>query len=285
MRRARGTISVSIAATGILALLPHLLAPLDEPRKTFVALRYLATARRKLSGRPVDRAGAARDIKRAMALAPHDRIVLDAAGTILMLAEDYAAAAEVFTQRGAQGLDDVISLGHCLLMSTDPDRGEELVLSAVAQAEGLYRAGRRRRIGYALLLNNASYALVEGERSLVAAERMARMAVNMMPLEPAFCDTLGWAMFKNGNAHGAAFYIERAVRHQLPNPDAVVLSHLGQVYAKLDRCGQARRFLLWALAVDPGRSDAADALRRLYRILPPPAYASGPRRSAGVQAG
>ncbi len=272
MRR-RGTISVSLATAGLLAFLPHLLAPLDQPRRTFVSLRYLVSARQRLTRRPMDRPGAARDIKRALAVAPTDKLILSQAGDILMLAEDYQAAAQIFARTDLTGPDEMISFAHCLLMSDSPDEGEKLLLSVVARVERLRRLNRLSSGHYALLMNNAAYALAEANRRLTAAKRMAEIAVDFAPLQPAFCDTLGWTLLKLRELDEARFYLERAVRQALPSPDPVVLYHLGCIYGKLNNRAEARRFLLWSLAADPSREDAARALRHLYRTLPVPALA------------
>jgi Flp pilus assembly protein TadD len=249
---------------------------LDGPRRTFVGLRYLQSAERKLTQRPIDRPGAAQDIKKALYFAPNDTFIASRAGTILMLAEDYQTAAEVMARHRPTTLDDVISFGHCLLMGDDADRGEELVMRAAALAEQRLRLRQIGRLECALLLNNAAYALAEGERNLVAARLMAEKALRASPLEPAFADTLGWVLFKLRDVDTASFYLERAVRHSLGHPDPVVLYHLGCVYGATNRRSQARWFLTWSLSLDPSRTDAMQALRKLYRVLPMPSYAARP---------
>lgn len=275
----RGSVVMSaVAAGGLLALLPHLLGPLDEPRRTFVALRYLASARKELQGRPVDRSAAARSIKRSLALAPQDPLIASSAGGILMQAEDYEAAVDVLLRQELTSPHDTITLAHALLMAGRGDEGSALILRTVEAVHQSYRAKETPRLEYALLLNNAAYALTEGERDVMAARALADMAVRVAPLEPAFCDTLGWALFKLQETDRATFYLERAARQSLSRPDPVVLYHLGCAYGAQNRRSEARRFLAWSLALDPGREDALRMLRHLYRALPTPGYAAAPRR-------
>ncbi|MCD6352258.1 MAG: hypothetical protein J7M26_09075 [Armatimonadetes bacterium] len=273
-RRRRGTaLAVAAAAGGLMVLLGHFLAALDEPRRTFVALRYLATAQEHLTSRPVDRAAAIHDIKRAMAVAPSDKLVLSQAPTILLNAEDYQGALEALQRRQVSSPDELITLAHALLMTDHVPRGRKLLQATLATVRSEYRQGRLSSEQYALLLNNAAYALAESETDLLVARNLAQRAVNIMPLQPAFTDTLGWVLFKLQQPRQAAFYLERAVRHSLDRPDPVVLYHLGCVYAALNRRSEARRFLLWSLSLDPAREDAMRALRGLYRVLPQPPLA------------
>ncbi len=275
----RGSVALSAVATGgLLALLPHLLGPVDQPRRTFVALRYLALAREELQARPVNRCAAARDIKRALALAPQDSLIASSAGGILVQAEDYEAAVEILLRRNLTSPEDTITLAHALLMVGRDNEGSALILSTVESAHQAYRAREIPRLAYALLLNNAAYALTEGDRDVMAARSLADLAVRVAPLEPAFCDTLGWALFKLRETDRATFYLERAARQTMARPDPVVLYHLGRAYGSQNRRSEARRFLVWSLALDPGREDALRALRHLYRVLPAPSYAAAPRR-------
>ncbi|MGD9518506.1 MAG: hypothetical protein AB7W28_03235 [Armatimonadota bacterium] len=260
-------------------MLPSLLSPLDEPRKTFVALRYLQSASGLLGKRPVDRPGAVHAIQRALVMAPNDPLVLARAGEILLVAEDYRAAADIMARRKLTGLNETISYGHCLLLTDRPEEGAELVLHSAAIAQTRYRSGQMSAIEYALSLNNAAYALAEGNCHLEAAKRLAQIAVQTAPLESAFCDTLGWLDYKLQDHKEAAFYLERAVRRNLKRPDPVVLYHLGCAYASLNYRSQAGRFLSWSLALDPNRLEAAQALRQLYRALPTPTYVALPKRT------
>ncbi len=271
----RGAIAApALVAAGLMTFIYSLGALLDEPRKTFVALRYFQSAREKLTARPVDRPGAIHDLRRSLQLLPNDPIILDQAADLFIAAEAYTDALEVFRRRPPHGPLAMISYGQCLLLTDQPDVGERIILRAAALATVEFRRHEISRAEYATALNNAAYALSLGGVSLHQAESFARQAVRIAPLQPAFCDTLGWVLYGLGEIRDATFYLERAVRWMMSSPDPVVLYHLGAAYAAQHRVQDARATLLRALTLDPSRTDALRELHRLYRMLPEPAYAS-----------
>ncbi|MBC7286640.1 MAG: hypothetical protein H5T86_01065 [Armatimonadetes bacterium] len=273
----RGAVAAPVlAASGIVALLYSIGAFLDEPRKTFVALRYFQEAQRKLQRRPVDRRGAAADIRRSLEVAPREIVILRHAADTLLAAEAYADALDVFAKQPPSTLAQQISYGHCLIMTDRIDEGEAVILRAISLAGVAKRRGEMPAAEYALLANNAAYALSLAGVSLEQARILAESAVAYAPLEPAFCDTLGWILFRLGQTVDAAFYLERAVRWEMRNPDPVVLYHLGAVYASMHRVEAARRLLVQSILLDPARDDARWQLRQLYRVLPEPAYVTAP---------
>jgi tetratricopeptide (TPR) repeat protein len=262
--------AVAVQLAGLLALVPGLAAFLDGPRRSLVAWRYFQCAQRHLTEPPVDRPRAAYELRRALLLAPRNLVLQAKAPELLLLAEDYQTPLALFRLRPPSEPLGLITYGHCLLMAGRKQAGAAVVMQAAADAEArLYRA-TSSPMEYALALNNASYALAEGGVHLVAAELLARKALAVGPLEPAFCDTLGWVLYRLGRPREAAFYLERAVRQQLPGADPLLAYHLGAAYAALYRHQEARRMLLWALALEPKRADAAVALRSLYRLVPQP---------------
>ena len=277
----RGAVATpAIAAAGIMTFIYSLGALLDEPRKTFVALRYFQTAQEKLTARPVDRAGAIHDLRRSLQLLPNDPVIWRHAADLFIAAEAYQDALAVYRRRPPRGLVEMVSYGQCLMLTGDLEEGENIVLRATGLAAVEYR---RREIGqaeYATILNNAAYALSLAHTSLEQARTLARQAVQIAPLQPAFNDTLGWVLYELGQMTDATFYLERAVRWMMGSPDPVVLYHLGAAYAAMHRVEDARQALLRAIVLDPGRTDAIEELRRLYRMLPEPAYAWARLRAA-----
>ncbi len=272
-RRAGYVAPVLAGGLGLPALLAGLLGFLDQPRRDFLAWRYLQLGQAALSRRPLDRAGAAGDLRRAVELGRREPLLVSQAARLMIACEDYSGALDALGAAPPVSLDDRLSYGQCLLMTGRKEEGARLIFLCVTAAQGERRNGLMSPATFATLMNNAGYALVEGGVHLEAALRMTEAAVAAAPLQPAFCDSKGWALYRLERPREARFYLERAVRHQLPHPDAVLLYHLGAAYAATRQVSDAGRMLEWSLAQDPGRSDAEALLRHLRRVLPPPAWA------------
>ncbi|MCX7598844.1 MAG: hypothetical protein N2512_08270 [Armatimonadetes bacterium] len=275
--RRHGYVAITLAgAMGLPALLSNLLMLLDQPRRDFLAWQYLKLAQREIPRRPMNRYTACHQLRRAVELGRREPELVSQAARLLMVCEDYAAALEALRKVPATGLEAQLTYAHCLLMTGHADEGARLVFVATAAAQAERRQGLISLAAYATAMNNAGYALAEGGVHLEAAERMTSAAVALAPLQPAFCDSHGWVLYKLQRPTEARFWLERAVRHQLPWPDPVLLYHLGAVYADAHCLEDARRVLRWAVALDPARKDAEALLRHLHRVLPPPAVAVRP---------
>ena len=257
-----------------MTFLSSFVALLDEPRKTFVALRYFQSAQRKLAARPVNRSGAVHDLRRSLQLMPHDPVILRQAADLFIAAEAYDDALNVFRQRPPRTALEMVSYGQCLMLTGQTDQGQAVVLRAAALASVAFRRREISKAEFATVANNAAYALSLAGVSLEQAHTLARRAVSIAPLQPAFDDTLGWVLLGLGRVRDATFYLERAVRWMMSSPDPVVLYHLGVAYAAEHRVEDAKKMLLRAIALDPALTQAYRQLRRLQRVLPPPAYAS-----------
>ncbi len=265
---------VAAAAVPAAGWLAALLSLLLHPARDFVAIRFIQSAQRKLSSRPVDRRSAADDVRRALEVAPANLLVQRRAPDLLVMAEDYKTALQLFEKQRPSDILARITWGQCLLMTGDKARGERIILQAAAEAKLRYRSGRASSALFALAMNNAGYSLADADVDLELAEALTRRAVALAPLEPSFCDSLGWALLKLGKDHEATFYLERALRQQLPRPDPLIVYHLGIAYARQRRIPLARRMLTWALALDPARTEALRALRDMLYMLPEPTMAN-----------
>lgn len=98
-------------------------------------------------------------------------------------------------------------------------------------------------------LNHLGYLWAERGEHLDRALEMIQRAVDAEPENPAYLDSLGWVYFKLGNPAEALPWIEKAAR-LLPEPDATVLDHLGDVLNALGRTQQAREAWQQSLKVE-----------------------------------
>ncbi len=252
----------------------------DEMRSDFVALRYVQEAEAHLHELPRNTAGGERALDRAVALMPDDNEMRARAARLYVAARAWEKAARLFEAQPELSRQDRTMLGYCLLKLGDRERGAELCLEVIREAEQLRAQGSISRREWALLLNDGGYLLVDTGAEIAVGYEAVQRATEVFPLEAPLVDSLGWALLRKGEFLDAAFYLERARRlHSREDPE--MLYHLGVAYARLERYGQAKRALQRAAELDPGFADVQKELRRLGRILPPPALAMRPT-SAGA---
>jgi predicted Zn-dependent protease len=110
-------------------------------------------------------------------------------------------------------------------------------------------------------MNSLSYMLAEHGLRLPEAIDLAQRAVKIEPENPAFLDTLGWALFKLGRVQEAADPIGRAARILTGN--SVIQDHHGDVLAKAGKAAEAAAAWQRALAGDGEDIDRAAIEKKL----------------------
>jgi Tfp pilus assembly protein PilF len=101
--------------------------------------------------------------------------------------------------------------------------------------------------------NNLAYLLIEHGQSPEEALKHAERAVELAPESPAYCDTLGWALYHKGLYSSAIPYLQRASA----NPGNVVWKyHLAMAYAKAGDLASGRTTLEAALKLNPNPPEA-----------------------------
>jgi cellulose synthase operon protein C len=114
--------------------------------------------------------------------------------------------------------------------------------------------------GNAQAYNNLAYLLLDTQAD--EALRYAQKAVELAPDRPAYCDTLGWAMYRKGLYSGAIQYLELAASGKgakgsaSGKVDPVWMYHLAMAYAKTGDLGRGRQTLEAALRRDPNLPEA-----------------------------
>jgi tetratricopeptide (TPR) repeat protein len=105
--------------------------------------------------------------------------------------------------------------------------------------------------GDAQAQNNLAYLLVDKQPN--EALKYAQRAVELAPDRPAYCDTLGWVLYRKGLYSSAVTYLERAAKD---NSDPVWAYHLAMAYAKSGDVTRGRRTLQAALKQNPNLPEA-----------------------------
>ncbi len=246
---------------------------IDQIRSDFVALRYAKTAMEALR-EPVDVRRAVHNANRAIKLAPNNDTVLDRAGHIYLQAHEYEQAL-VTLQKARQrtGRGYFYELGTCLVNTGQQEKGTAYLAPHLQIRKWRYEVDTSSRSAYATQLNNVGYVYAEADLRLNEALKLTRSAVALSPLNPAFIDSLGWIYYKLGDLTNARFYLERAVRQSLWQPNAELNYHLAMAYIGLGRRAEAARELKRALQIRPGYPAAQRELRSLHWELAPPWYA------------
>ena len=111
------------------------------------------------------------------------------------------------------------------------------------------------------VLNNLAYLYVEQFDQPDKACELARKARALQPQEPAFADTLGWALYNNGD-YGEAFTVLRASAEKLPASRDAQL-HFALASYSMGETQAARQAFHSVLSMDDNVSGADDIRRRL----------------------
>ena len=111
------------------------------------------------------------------------------------------------------------------------------------------------------VLNYLGYSLADKGEELDEAMRLIRIAVEKMPENGAFIDSLGWVLYKLGRYDEAVPQLELAIR--LEPHDPVVMDHLGDAYWTVGRKREAEFQWRRALEYDDEITDEFSIMRKL----------------------
>ncbi len=105
------------------------------------------------------------------------------------------------------------------------------------------------------VLNYLGYSWADQGHHLNDARQMIQRAAERRPNDGAITDSLGWVMFRQGNAKEAVKELERAA--ELEPEDATINAHLGDAYWAAGRRVEAQYQWRRALTLNPTPDDAA----------------------------
>ncbi len=97
-------------------------------------------------------------------------------------------------------------------------------------------------------LNALGYTLADRTERFDEAQSLIERALQLRPDEPAILDSMGWLLFRKGDAQSAEPYLRQALEGVF---DAEIAAHLGEVLWMLDKKDEARQIWNRALAEDP----------------------------------
>jgi len=105
------------------------------------------------------------------------------------------------------------------------------------------------------VLNYLGYSYADMGHHLNEARDMIQRAAERRPNDGAITDSLGWVMYRQGDAKEAVKTLERAV--ELDPEDATINGHLGDAYWAAGRKVEAQYQWRRALTLNPPPDDAA----------------------------
>ena len=89
---------------------------------------------------------------------------------------------------------------------------------------------------------------------------MIERALKIDPENGAYLDSLGWIYFKQGQYEDALKYLQEADNYL---KDPIILEHLGDVYYKMDKRAEAKKFWFKSLEMLPNQTQVLEKLKSI----------------------
>jgi tetratricopeptide (TPR) repeat protein len=123
------------------------------------------------------------------------------------------------------------------------------------KAEGDFHRALELSPDQPFVLNYLGYSWADMGRHLPEARQMIERAAQRRPNDGAITDSLGWVMYRQGDAKAAVTTLEHAV--ELEPEDSTINGHLGDAYFAAGRKIEAQYQWRRALTLNPAPDDAA----------------------------
>ncbi|OAN49528.1 tetratricopeptide repeat protein [Magnetospirillum moscoviense] len=166
-------------------------------------------------------------------------------GDILRRRKRFAEAATAYDQ--AVGRAGVLQSHHWALLYSRAICYERSKQWPKAEAD--FQEALRLKPDQADVLNYLGYSWVDMGMHLDVARKMLEKAVELRPRDGAIVDSMGWALYRLGDYHGAVRYLERAA--ELKPEDPTINDHLGDAYWQVGRVEEAMFQWLRANSLEP----------------------------------
>lgn len=153
-------------------------------------------------------------------------------------------------------------------LTTQPEQPELLYETAMlAEKLGKYevleknlRTLIRIKPDYAHAYNALGYSFAERNTRLSEAEALIKKALALAPDDAFIIDSLGWVLFRKGDAANALTQLQRAYAIR---PDPEIAAHLGEVLWVLGRREDAKKIWQDAAKANPGNEALVEVVKRL----------------------
>jgi tetratricopeptide (TPR) repeat protein len=136
--------------------------------------------------------------------------------------------------------------------------------SKVDEAAKAYEKALQIDPSAAVAANNLANIYADRNQNLDEALKLAQVAAEKLPEEPAVTDTVGWVYYKKQLPALAVPQFEKCVLKSPNNP--MFHYHLGLAYALAGETAKARASLEQSLRLNPSFEGAADAKQKLASL-------------------
>lgn len=183
-------------------------------------------------------------------------------GDILMRAKRFEEASAAYTQ--ALTRIDTVSADHWPIFyarGISYERADDW-----KKAEVDFLKALEIEPGQPDVMNYLGYSWLTQKMRVDEASRLIEQAVRARPSDAHIIDSMGWALYAQGDYEGAIEYLERAI--ELMPTDPTVNDHLGDAYWQLGRKTEARFQWKRALMFEPEPKQVESLTRKLAEGLP-----------------
>jgi tetratricopeptide (TPR) repeat protein len=132
-------------------------------------------------------------------------------------------------------------------------------LGRMAQAEEYLRKLIALRPQHAHAYNALGYSLTDRGERLDEALALLTEALRLAPDDPFILDSMGWLMFRRGDAPAALTYLARAFAER---PDPEIAAHYGEVLWAAGKQDEAQRIWAEATQAHPANEVLAQTIKR-----------------------
>lgn len=120
----------------------------------------------------------------------------------------------------------------------------------IEQAVKHFRHALKLEPDFAEALNYLGYMWAERGENLDEARTMIEKALKEEPKNAAFLDSMAWVLYKLKKPADALPYMQKAIE-LTKDPDATLQDHLGDIFAAMNKMGDARAAWERALKIEP----------------------------------
>jgi Tfp pilus assembly protein PilF len=155
-----------------------------------------------------------------------------------------------------------------IILSLDPKNAEMMFLlgSLYLETENrgkaidLFKRAIAVDPNYDSCLNSLGYLYAEDGIQLDEAQSLIERALALDPDNGAYLDSLGWVYYKKGQYEEALRYLKEADQFL---EDPLIREHIGDVYFKLNKREDARKYWQFSLELLPEQSDVQEKLKAI----------------------
>lgn len=134
------------------------------------------------------------------------------------------------------------------------------------EAEQSFREAIRVDTMSAAAYNYLGYSLVDRNERLREARRLIESALEIDHDNPAYLDSLGWLLYREGDVPRALYHLKFAAERM---PDPTIFEHLGDCYLALGSIADAATSYQRALALEPKNPKLREKLKKLDAHMVP----------------